>query len=79
VSLSVEQLRSTINKLRLSLAEINMAIHQPTVRGPQHYAKIMQGLLNHCAAAKEALTTRISHYCEVTVLRKEVSTCHCLR
>jgi len=72
VSLSVEQLRSTINKLRLSLVEINAGMHQPLVRGPQHYAKIMQALLDHCTAAKESLTTRISHFCEVTMLRKEM-------
>lgn len=72
VSLSVEQLRSAMNKLRLSLAEINNGI--PSVRGPQHYAKIMQAILDHCCAAKASLTTRISHFCEVTVLRKEVLT-----
>lgn len=69
MSLSLEQLRATINKIKLSLAEI----HTKSNCKDQQNSSVMENLLELLISAKESLTTAIQRVCEKTIHRGNFS------
>lgn len=73
VNLSVEQLRSAINRLRLCLQEIDRTITQQRVTGTPHSPpELVTGLLELLISAKEALTTPQQRVCEQAGLLRDM-------
>lgn len=74
MNLSIEQLRATINKIKLSLTEIEDTITQQRyIDSQQNSALIMKRLLTLLISAKESLTTAIQRVCEKTIKREMFS------